>query len=118
MPESSHEIGRYLDQPLDDLLDELTLYREQATGGPLRGPSEAWNRLVPALRRRVCDEWGWCERRQDARLEENVALVTLLSQIVAPDAQRWGVPAVLIAVILVKKGLDRFCDCPPVGAAE
>lgn len=114
MPNSSTDVQRYLDQPLDDLLEELALYREQATGGPVRDVSDAWKKLVPALRKRVCDEWNWCERRQDARLEENIALITLVSQIVAPDAQAWQVPAALIAVILVKKGLDAFCECPPL----
>ncbi len=113
MSESNTDVQRYLDQPLDDLLEELALYREQASGGPARGASDAWDKLAPALRRRVCVEWNWCERRQDARTEESVTLVTLVSQIVIPEAQVWQVPAVLIAVILVKKGLDAFCQCPP-----
>jgi hypothetical protein len=93
MSESSTDVQRYLDRPLDDLLEELALYREQATGGPMRGASDAWDKLAPALRKRVCDEWNWCERRQDARMEENVAFITLVSQIVAPEAQAWHVPA-------------------------
>jgi hypothetical protein len=116
MTESLSDVQRYLDRPLDGLLEELALCREQATGGPLRGPHDAWNELVPALRKRVCDEWAWCERRQDARFEETITLATLVSQIVAPEAQMWQVPAALIAVILVKKGLDAFCRCPPVGS--
>ena len=116
MPESPNDVQRYLDQPLDDLLAELALYREQASGGALRSPADGWDRLVPALRQRVCDEWNWCERRQDARFEETITLATLVSQIVAPEAQMWQVPAALIGVILVKKGLDAFCRCPPMGA--
>ncbi len=116
MTQSPNDIQRYLDRPLDGLLEELALYREQAIGGPARSPSDAWNKLVPALRKRVCDEWAWCERCQDARFEEHIALATLVSQIVAPEAQLWQVPAALIAVILVKKGLDAFCCCPPVGS--
>jgi hypothetical protein len=116
MTQSPDDVQRYLDQPLDSLLEELALYCEQATGGPARSVSDAWNKLVPALRKRVCDEWAWCQRRQDARFEEHIALATLVSQIVAPEAQIWHVPAALIAVILVKKGLDAFCGCPPVGS--
>ena len=116
MSKSPNDVQRYLNQSLDDLLEELALYREQATGGPLRSPADGWNKLVPALHRRVCVEWNWCERRQDARLEEQIALATLVSQIVAPEAQAWQVPAALIGVILVKKGLDAFCCCPPMGA--
>jgi hypothetical protein len=115
MPEPSPELGRYLSQPLDELLEELSLYREQATGGAVRGPSEAWEKLVPRLRQRVCDEWNWCQRRQDARFEEPFTLAALVSQIIVPEAQLWQVPAALIAVILVKKGLDAFCHCPPIG---
>jgi len=109
------ELQRYLAHPLDDLLQELTIHRELATGGATRGQDE-WEKLVPALRQRVCVEWNWCERRQDARFEERITLATLISQIVAPEAQLWQVPAALIAVILIKKGLDAFCDCPPIGA--
>jgi hypothetical protein len=116
MSVSPSEARDYLDRPLDDLLEELAIYREQATGGATRGPADAWEKLVPTLRKMVCDEANWCERRQDARMEENVALLTLVSQIVAPQAQAWQVPAALIAVILLKKGLDAFCRCPPMGA--
>ncbi len=116
MSESTADVQHYLNQSLDDLLGELALYREQVIGGPLRRPSDAWDKLAPPLRQRVCDEWNWCERRQDARLEEHIALATLVSQIVAREAQAWQVPAALIGVILVKKGLDAFCRCPPLGA--
>jgi len=96
---------------LEGLLDELALYRE-AAAGPLRGPAETWRQLVPYLRQRVCDQWAWCERRQDARQDDPLALVILLKELIAPDALTWQVPAALIAVILVKKGLDAFCRCP------
>ena len=84
---------------------------EQAVGGAVRGPAEVWEKLVPRLRTRLCDEWSWCERRQDARLEEPLALATLIVEIIQPAIPDWSVPAGLIAVILVKKGLDVFCGC-------
>jgi hypothetical protein len=115
MPEASNEIQDYMDLPLDSLLEELALYREQATGGPVRSPADAWGKLVPRLRQRVCADWNWCQRRQDARFDEPAALAALVAEIVTPDAVSWSIPAALIAVILVKKGLDAFCNCPPIG---
>jgi hypothetical protein len=117
MPDSSREIQRYLNQPLDDLMQEFDLYAQQA-GGTMREPGSAWEKIVPALKHKVCaeDEWNWCERRQDARFDEPVNIIALLAGIVAPSAGQWGVPAALIAVILFKRGIDQFCGCAPLGA--
>lgn len=115
MPDSTREIQRYLDQPLDDLMQEFVLYREQITG-TTRGFSDAWEKIVPALKQRICVEGNWCERRQDARFDDPVNLIALLTGIIAPSAGQWGVPAALVAVILFKRGIDHFCGCAPIGA--
>ena len=114
MSDSSPELQRYLERALPELEEELAVYREQATGAR-RGPGDALQDLVPALRQRVCAEWKWCDRRQDARFDDPVNIATLLVTLLAPDALRWQVPAALVAVILVKRGLDAFCECPPLG---
>jgi len=49
VPDLSDDIQRYLDRPLDELMQEFVLYREQVAG-PMRGPLDAWEKLVPTLR--------------------------------------------------------------------
>ena len=107
------DIQSYMNCSLDELMQRLAVYREAATGGVERG--DIWRTLEAALRQRICDEWNWCERRQDARFDDPVNVALALVSLVAPDATRWHVPAALIAAILVKRGLDAFCQCPPVG---
>jgi hypothetical protein len=110
------EVQRYLDRPLDDLMDELEIYHEHARDG-MGYYADVWRRLEPTLRERVCVEWNWCKRRKDARTDEPLTIATRLLSIVAPVAMQWQVPAALIAVILVKRGLDAFCNCPPIAKA-
>ncbi len=115
MPEPSNEIQRYLDLPLDTLMKELALHQELAGGGLERSPADVWRRLESALHQRVCVEWNWCDQRQDARFDDPTNIALALASIVLPDATRWQIPAALIAVIPIKRGLDAFCNCPPVG---
>ncbi len=117
MPDPSPEIQRYLNQLLDDLMQEFDLYAEQA-GGTMKGPGTAWEKITPALKRKICDEWNWCERRQDARFDDPTNIIALLTGIIAPSAGQWGIPAALIAVILFKRGIDKFCSYPPIGVKK
>ena len=107
------DIQSYMNLSLDELMQELAVHREAATSGVERG--DIWRTLEAALRQRICEEWNWCERRQDARFDDPVNVALALVSLVAPDAARWQVPAALIAVILVKRGLDAFCGCRPIG---
>jgi hypothetical protein len=108
MSDSTQQLQAYLDRPLPDLMAELALYDET-----MRGGSETWQRISGPIRRRICEEWTWCERRQDARFENKydlaLALVTILS--VRTFHIPLDVDVFLIAAILVKLGLDEFCDC-------
>jgi hypothetical protein len=116
MPDTSREIQRYLDQPLDALLQEFDLYAEQA--GVMKGPGTAWDKIVPALKRKVCVEGNWCERRQDARFDDPANIALAVMSMIGDEAMRIAVPTALIAVILFKRGLDKFCDCAPIGAKK
>ena len=108
MANSNPQLQAYLDRPLPDLMAELALYDDT-----MRGASETWQRVAGPVRRRICEEWNWCEIRQDARFENKydlaLALVTTLS--VRTFHIPLDIDAVLIAAILVKLGLDAFCDC-------
>ena len=113
MPDTPRDIQRYLYRPLDDLMQEFDLYAEQT--GVMRGSGTAWDKIVPALKQKICVESNWCEARQDARFDDPTNIVLAIASMIANDAMRIAVPATLIAVILFKRGLDAFCGCPPLG---
>ena len=119
MPDSTREIQRYLNQPLDDLMQEFDLYAQQA-GGTMRGPGSAWEKIVPVLKHKVCDEdeWNWCERRQDARFDDPMNVILAVAAMIDNETIRIVAPVTLIAVILFKRGIDRFCGCAPLGAKK
>jgi hypothetical protein len=54
MSDSPREIQRYLNQPLDVLMQEFDLYAEQSAG-MMKGLSTAWEKIAPALKHKVCN---------------------------------------------------------------
>jgi len=57
----------------------------------------------------VCKEWEYCEKRNNPELQDNITLVAAVTDAIASVVI--GFPPILIATILVKKGLNNFCDC-------
>ena len=98
----------YLNRPLDDLMAELELYDPAS-----RGPAEVWNKVSDPLRQRLCVEWDWCNRRQDARWEDDLDLAVAVLSVLSARVLHLPIPAdlALIATIVVKRGLDVFCGC-------
>lgn len=62
-----------------------------------------------ALFGRICTEWKYCEKRRDGAWNDQISAPAALADILATLA--FGVPPALLATILVKLGLDRFCAC-------
>ena len=117
MPDPSHEIQRYLDQPLDDLMQEFDLYAESAAGA-MKGPGTVWEKITPTLKQKICVEGNWCERRQDARFDDPMNVILAVAAMIDNETIRIVAPVTLIAVILFKRGIDRFCGCAPLGAKK
>ncbi len=99
----------YLNRPLDDLMAELELYDPAS-----RGPAEAWNKVAGPVRQRLCDEWKWCEVRQDQRWDDDLALALAVVAVLSEPVLHLPIEAdlLLLAAIVVKRGLDVFCGCP------
>jgi hypothetical protein len=108
-PPTRDEVARYLARDQDDLLDELSVYAEAS--GVTKGPTETWKQIEPRLRQAVCQDWNWCQRRQDNRFDDKITLAFALAQLLTATTLPWSLPAALVAVILVKFGLDKFCKC-------
>ena len=106
-PTDPRTMQAYLDRPLDDLLDELSVY------DTTRGTGDVWQKIAGPVRTRLCDEWHWCELRQDARWDDKVTLALAVASALSQPVLHLPFPAdlALIAVIAVKIGLDRFCGC-------
>ena len=117
MPDSTRDLQRYLDRPLTDLMDEFNLHAE-ATYGTIKGLNTAWDKLVPTLKQKICVEGNWCQRRQDARFDDPLNVALALAALIDDPTIRVVAPASLIAVILVKRGVDAFCGCAPLGAQQ
>ena len=110
MPDPDRQkLEQYWRRPLPDLEAELALYVPAA-----RGPAEVWAKIVGPLRRRLCDEWDWPRARQDARFENDVDLAAAVLAALATRALDLpiDVDLYLIAVIVVKRGLDQLCAAP------
>jgi hypothetical protein len=99
----------YLDRPPDDLMAELELYDPAS-----RGPADVWNKVAGPVRQRLCVEWGWCQVRQDQRWDDDLSLALAVVAALSEPVLRLPIEAdlLLIAAIVVKRGLDVFCGCP------
>mgnify|MGYP001131209725 CR=1 FL=1 len=99
----------YLNRSLDDLMAELELYDPAS-----RGPAEVWNKVAGPVRQRLCVEWDWCQVRQDQRWEDKLTLALAVAAKLSEPVLHLPIEAdlLLIAAIVVKRGLDVFCGCP------
>ena len=99
----------YLNRPVEDLMAELELYDPAS-----RGPAEVWNKIAGPVRQRLCVEWGYCIVRQDARWDDDLTLTLAVVAALSRPVLHLPIPAdlLLIAAIVVKRGLDLFCGCP------
>lgn len=70
---------------------------------------ESMNRLSKQLYQKICVEWNYCHRRHDTDLSDNMLLVAGVSDLILGIVGE--IPATIIAVLIIKKGLNRFCKC-------
>jgi len=76
---------------------------------------ELVNGLEESLRASICQEWDYCRRSEDPLWRDRVALLTALTDVVSGLALR--VSPMTLAAILIKRGLDAFCECHKKGAS-
>lgn len=102
------KLQTYLSQPLAELESELELYAPAS-----RGPAETWQKIAVPLRQRLCVEWDYCALRQDSRWDDDLSLALAVLAALSERALNLPFPAdlALVTSILVKRGLDVFCEC-------
>ena len=98
---------------LAELEEELALY-DETDKGTADDAKIAWQKIAAPVRQRICNEWDWCEVRQDSRFENDYDLYVAVLGILTTRVLQLPLDAdvYLIAAILVKRGLDGFCGCP------
>lgn len=63
-----------------------------------------------SLEQKLCDEWRMCRTIGRPEFADAAALVVVIGDAIATTVA--GVPPVLVATIIVRMGVRRFCDCP------
>ena len=115
----SSDVERLLSKSLDDLYEELgrslispdfpataSITKQNAVQ---RGRSFVSGSLEK-LRSKICVDWRYCSKRGDYGDFQSLAyaVAPLVSSVV-------GVPAttaIIVAIILIKSGLEKLCNCP------
>jgi hypothetical protein len=113
----------FLDEP--ELYSLITPYFSSEPGiitgfeteGQIRAGRKKFNELKPFLYKKICQEWKLCEKIDNPSLQDNLNLVVALSDILATTTititgVTGTMPPFLIATILLKIGLRKFCNCP------
>lgn len=71
-----------------------------------------------SLYQKICIEWNYCHKRNDPDFSDNVALATWIADLITSLLLHSPIVVTTVAVILVKKGLSNFCDCPDTKAIQ
>ena len=109
------EIEFYLSMDQDALLIMIgqsstgALGAEYSPGTAKKKGTEWLERARKQLRRKICDEWSYCDRRNEGRLKDDVILATAIGARLITIARK--IPPLAIACLLIKMGLDEFCEC-------
>jgi hypothetical protein len=109
------EIEQYLFLDEDDLYSLIPPYSDKykdalfAPTGQIEAGKKEFQALLEPLYQQICHEWNLCQKIDDPILADNVNLVLTIAYIIAPLVV--GLPLYIIASILVKIDLTKFCDC-------
>lgn len=116
------DIGRHLDRRRKELPALQTAEREAAERSHqewqaleeakrlvAEGDGRAqFNELEPDIRRRLCAQWRACE--QVKRYEDETALTMAIGDVLMTVGS--AVPVATLAVLVMKIGVKKFCNCP------
>jgi hypothetical protein len=114
-PKDRERIAKYLQLDEEHLYSVLASHAEELRGtvfdpaGQQKAGRRVFEKLEEGLRTRLCDEWGLCAKLETADLKDATNLVVLIGDVIAVHVG--GLPPFLVASLLVKIGLRRFCRC-------
>jgi hypothetical protein len=67
---------------------------------------DRFNKLVPGIRTRLCEQWHACEMIK--QYQDETALAVAIGDVLVS----LGGPVTTIAALVVRIGIKRFCNCP------
>ena len=76
---------------------------QQATG------KKIFDNLKQRLKQKICNEWSMCKKINDPVFEDSLKLAIVIGDAIATSLIM--LPPVLIASIILKIGLRKFCSC-------
>jgi len=106
------EIESFIDKDVDELAallaqsDSDELYSFEAARAKGEAMIAEWSE---SLGQAICEEWGYCERRSKMDFDDNITLAVAIADVILSAIGT--APVAIVAAILVKKGLNRFCGC-------
>jgi len=110
------ENEKFLSQDLDTLLSTLSLIESSKVEGlkylpgqEIEQGTQIFESIRDFLYQKVCVEWQFYKKRNDPDLNDTVNLTATMIDTISTPTLRF--PPVLIASILVKEGLSKFCGC-------
>ena len=109
------ELEKLLDKDVDELL-VLLAQSDPENAETMFSSDEArdagrhrFDRLSAPLRRRICDEWHYCEKKAQGNLSDNVDLAVAVADVITTVVG--GLPVSLITALVIKRGLNQLCGC-------
>lgn len=71
-----------------------------------------FERVLPDIRRALCDEWKLCDRlAAEERFKDEVQLAAAITDVIIASVAGLGLPVIVISVLVVKIGVRRLCGC-------
>ena len=98
------QVKEYLASEYVALLGQLPLFTPAAVHADALAPYR------PLLRRIVCEGWNWAGQRENPDYRDPSRLAEAVAEALARHAAEFPFPPALVAAILVKEGLDDFCN--------
>jgi hypothetical protein len=114
--EEREEIEKYL------MLDDSWLYSlippylpeykhtEFAPEGQIEAGKNKFQELKQRLYVKICKEWDICKKIDHPMFDDELNLVVVIGDAISTVSM--SIPPFLIASIILKIGLRKFCDCP------
>ncbi|MDP8205654.1 MAG: hypothetical protein P9L92_03235 [Candidatus Electryonea clarkiae] len=110
-----NEADFYLSQDIDTLMIMLGRSLTKESGAELapetaKRKAQTWlGSFENEFRRRICDDWGYCEKRKNNRLDKTSILAVSIGDIILSAVGQ--LPVLNVASILIKMGLEELCGC-------
>ena len=111
--EERNEIDKYLQLDEEYLYSLIPPHLESDIfydfNGQIEAGKKAFTAMETTIQTRLCDDWELCNKIDDPHLADITNLVVVIGDVLSTTVS--GLPPFLVASLLVKTGLRKFCGC-------